>query len=546
MANSPFIFGPDGSIFIGQPLPTTGQVLTAVDNIGNLDWQTPGGSGGYTTFNFANDVGTFSDVTGFLVTSTTAFQAQCSILRVGTTNSLMDAEDTAFYTNLGSAFSNSVLALAVQANQQVLVGGAFTTFNGNTRDYIVRLNTDGTEDTSFYTNLGTGFGTGGSTITALAVQANQQILVGGSFSTLNGNTRNGLVRLNSDGTEDTTFATNIGTGFLQSGLSPIIQTICVQTNGQILVGGNFNTFNGNTRNNIVRLNSDGIEDTTFATNIGTAFAGGSGPFAMIQQITSGDIVVGGNFTSFNGTTVYYLIGLNTDGTLNTSFNTNVGTGPGAIVLALVQQANGQIVVGGDFTSFGSYSPGYIIRINASGLVDTSFQPLTPSTGYNGQVNALAIQSDQNIVVGGQFTTLNDGSGSVTQDYISRLMTTGLQDSTFYTSFGSSFNTNVYALAVQSNDQILIGGGFTTENSNTRNRLVRWETSVSNPYSAVLILNIDGVYDPTTSAWILGLNDTVGQPTGIAVQMEASGQLQYTSTDLATQTTGTMRFIITEL
>ncbi|MCV5968609.1 delta-60 repeat domain-containing protein, partial [Lactococcus petauri] len=87
------------------------------------------------------------------------------------------------------------------------VGGRFNDLNGNARYYLVRLNSDGTEDTSFYTNLGSGFN---DSVNTIAIQTDEKILIGGSFTELNGNIRNRLVRLNADGTEDTGFYTNLG------------------------------------------------------------------------------------------------------------------------------------------------------------------------------------------------------------------------------------------------------------------------------------------------------------------------------------------------
>ena len=93
------------------------------------------------------------------------------------------------------------------------MGGSFSVLNGITRNCLVRLNNDGTEDTSFYTNLGTGFNQVANSIYRISIQSDGKILVGGEFTTLNGITRNRLVRLNNDGTVDTSFYTNLGTGF---------------------------------------------------------------------------------------------------------------------------------------------------------------------------------------------------------------------------------------------------------------------------------------------------------------------------------------------
>jgi len=131
------------------------------------------------------------------------------------------------------------------------------------KDYTFKVEanfSDGTEDAAFYTNLGTGFD---NSVLTTSIQSDGDILIGGEFNYFNGNTRTGLVRLNSDGTEDTTFYTNLGTGF-----GGIVRTISIQSDGDIIVGGDFSSFNDNIRFRLVRLNSDGTEDTDFYTNLG--------------------------------------------------------------------------------------------------------------------------------------------------------------------------------------------------------------------------------------------------------------------------------------
>src|SRR3989339_493913 len=283
-------------------------------------------------------------------------------------------EDTDFYTNLGTGFDNSVSAIAVQSDGDVVLGGGFSSLNGNARLYLVRLNSDGTEDTAFYTNLGTGFD---SNVSAIAVQSDGDILVGGSFSTLNGNERLSLVRLNSDGTEDTDFYTNLGTGFAST-----VNKIEVQSDGDILVGGAFGTFNDNTRNRIVRLNSDGTEDTAFYTNLGTAVSVGNINDIAVQS--DGDIVLVGSFTSFNGSTRNRIVRRNSDGTEDTDFYTNLGTGFGSFINSVFIQSDGDILLGGFFSTFNGSTRNRIVRLNSDGTEDTAFYT-NLGTGFGSSV-----------------------------------------------------------------------------------------------------------------------------------------------------------------
>src|SRR2546428_107148 len=93
---------------------------------------------------------------------------------------------------------------AVQADGEILVGGAFTTLGGQSRNIIGRLNADGTVDTGFNSSAGGAFQT--PSVDCLAVQADGKILVGGGFTTLGGGqSRANIGRLNADGTLDASF-----------------------------------------------------------------------------------------------------------------------------------------------------------------------------------------------------------------------------------------------------------------------------------------------------------------------------------------------------
>jgi len=378
---------------------------------------------------------------------------------------------TGFYSNLGTGFGGSLYNVTVQPDGKILVGGQFTTLNGNTRNRLVRLNSDGTEDTSFYTNLGGGFN---NIVQSIEIQSDGKILVGGFFDNFNGNTRNRVVRLNSNGTEDTSFYTNLGTGF-----SSNVHNITIQTDGKILVGGSFRSFNGNTRNSLVRLNSNGTEDTSFCNNLGTAFDGNTGQpgysgitvYSIYVQ-PDGKILVGGAFSAYNGNIRNSLIRLNSNGTEDNSFYSKLGFGFNDLVNSVYVQPDGKILVGGDFFYYfnGNIRQG-LVRLNSNGTDDTSFCS-NLGTGFNNdEVFSVYVQPDGKILVGGSFTALN---GS-TRNKLVRLNSNGTEDTSFYSNLGTGFESTfstIRSVYVQSDGKILVGGAFITFNGNTRNRLVR--------------------------------------------------------------------------
>ena len=361
--------------------------------------------------------------------------------------------DTSF--NIGIGFNNEVRSVALQPDGKVLVGGYYTEYNGQTQNRISRLNADGSLDTLF--EIGTGFN---SYVDAITLQPDGKILIGGAFTSYNGQTQNRIVRLNTDGSLDTSF--NIGVGFYNSW----VHEITLQPDGKILVGGSFTQYNGETQNRIVRLNTDGSIDTSFVTGLGFN--------DWIETITlqsDGKILVGGKFTSYNGQPRNSIVRLNTDGSIDASFN--IGTGfnisewshsVGAIVL----QPDGKILVGGSFVEYNGQPQKTIVRLNMDGSVDTSFSSEAGfyTNNSSGVIYTMALQPNGKILVGGSFTKY----GTQIQGRISRLNSDGSLDTSFETGIG--FNGYVDSIILQPDGKILAGGNFAYYNGQSQMKIAR--------------------------------------------------------------------------
>ena len=377
--------------------------------------------------------------------------------------------DTAFTTNTGTAFSGSPSEVVIQSDGKILISGTFTTFNGVTIRNLVRLNTDGTRDTAFTTNLGTGFV--GSTI-AIAVQSDGKILVGGGFTSLNGTSINRFVRLNSDGTRDTSFSTNIGTALSSGGT---VEAIAVESDQKIVLTGSFRDFNGTTVNGIVRLNSNGTTDMSFASSTGIGLGVGTATsFGRAILITpSSEILIGGQFLKLNGLTVSYFFKLNSTGA-RTWPPTRLGVD--GKVFSIAVQPDEKIILAGNFTAFNGSVVYHIIRINKDGTLDTSFNALlASSSSAPSLINSVALQSDGKIIVGGDFTSFNDVSG---RNRLVRLNTDGTVDTAFSANIGTAIPSGdpdeeeVRCVAVQGDNKIIIGGKFATFNGVAAKNLIR--------------------------------------------------------------------------
>lgn len=259
------------------------------------------------------------------------------------------AVDSAFNAGSG-ANSNAVYAIQLQADNKILVGGSFSTFNSITRPGIVRLNTNGSVDLTF--NAGAG---ANNAVFAVAVQNDGKILVGGDFITFSGQPRARLARLNANGSLDLSF--NPGAAF-----NAAVRAIVVQPDGGIVLGGSFTTANGVTRNSLARLNPDGSLDTGF---LAAPLAGADNAVFSLAQQVDGKIVVAGDFQTFNGVTRRRMTRLNTDGTTDPTIN--FGNGADAFIATIAIQPDRKIVFGGDFTSFDDIPRSRIARIHGGSL-----------------------------------------------------------------------------------------------------------------------------------------------------------------------------------
>jgi len=366
--------------------------------------------------------------------------------------------------------NNNVQTIAIQSDGKVIIGGSFTSFNGVARGFLARLNTDGALDGTFVPQTG-GF-SALNDIKTIAIQSDGKIMIGGDFT---------IARLNTDGTVDATF--NSG-----SGLNADIFSSTLQGDGKIIIGGNFTLYNGQTRNGVARINTDGSLDLTFnplqGINQGSP---GTGNLRTILIQPDGKIIIGGGFSTYNGVPRNTIARINSDGSLDVTFNP--GTGASSIIFASSLQGDGKVIVGGMFTSYNGTSRNRIARINTDGSLDGTFDP---GTGASNTVFTTTVQTDGKVIIGGDFTTYN----GVSRSRIDRLNTNGALDPTFSpisgataSTAGNNLNSTVWKISTQSDGKLVIGGNFLTYNGSLGNRVARL-----NPDGT-----LDGAFNPGTGA-----------------------------------------------
>ncbi len=358
--------------------------------------------------------------------------------------------DTSFIPSPG--FNGDVYGIALQTNSQIIAVGNFSVVNNYPRNCIVRLNADSSLDTTFLNGL---VGANGPVQTAL-VQTDGRIIVGGSFSKINNLNRNGLTRLMTDGTLDSSFNSSAGG---DSTIYALAETFLPDR--RILVGGSFLNMNGYAHQGLARLNNAGVLDPAFNPSLsvnGTVYAIAVYPTNTIQ---GGKILIGGNFTSVNGIVRNGVARLNSDGTLDADFDP--GTGTTNAVRALAIQLDGRVLLGGSFTSFNGHPLNHVARLNLNGQMDTAFNV---GVGADDTVNAIVVQPDTRIVLVGQFSHAN----GVSRSRITRLLPDGTVDPAI--NFGSGADSYIAAVALQPDGMMVIGGGFTSFDGQSRQHLAR--------------------------------------------------------------------------
>jgi uncharacterized delta-60 repeat protein len=364
--------------------------------------------------------------------------------------------DTSF--DPGTGANDVIHTVAVQADNKILVGGEFTNFNGTVRHFLARLNTGGSLDMSFITGYGPN-----ADVYAMLVQSDGKILIGGWFLTYNGTSRRGIARINTDGSLDASFAPG-------TGVSGVVRSVTRRSNGKVIIGGEFLTFNGVDRTGIAQLNADGSLDMSFNYNRWITWNVAVLAFAVQ---TDGKVIVG-HWMGSAYTGNRSLMRLNTDGTLDTAFDR--GYGADELIKSVAQQADGKILIGGGFSRYAGSVNNRIARLTINGTLDASF---ITGNGANNPIEAMAVQPDGKILIAGWFTTY-DG---IAAQRIARLNTNGSLDAGFSSSVGAdgySLSTTIYAIALQPDGKILIGGNFTTYGGSARRNVAR--------------LNADGTLD----------------------------------------------------
>ncbi len=390
-----------------------------------------------------------------------------ALLSMGTQKALAAGVfDTGFNVDLGGGY---VTATAIQPDGKILLGGSFTTVNGQSRTRVARLNSDGTLEGMASFNIGTG---ADGPVNWITVQPDGQIVIGGRFGKVNGRTCVGVARLNSDGSVESSATFNSPTN-----IDYPLWAMVVQPDGKILLGGDFHSINGQPRFHLARLNVDGSLEGTNTFNLGS---GPENPVASLAVQDDGKIVLGGAFRTYNGQSRNWLARINSDGTLESTNTFNAGSGPDSFVWTVSVQPDGKILIGGGFFNVNGQRRGRIARLNPDGSLEST-NTFNLGGGANDVVYSLVTQADGKIIVTGQFSSI-DGQP---RHRVARLNADGSLESIASFDAGEGPNNIVYGASVQSDGKILLGGIFDGVNGIPTSSIARLDNDPATELLAVI-------------------------------------------------------------
>ncbi|MBN2505875.1 MAG: PKD domain-containing protein [Verrucomicrobia bacterium] len=334
-----------------------------------------------------------------------------------------------------------VRCLVAQADNQVVLGGDFTEVDGIVYPRICRVQPSGIVDPFFNPGLGAN-----SNVYAVALQADRKVVIAGAFTSLAGSNRMGVARLKANGELDPGFDPG-------NGPNELVRALALTTDGKVMLGGDFTLVGGSPHGRLARLRADGKLDILFTNSANNSV------HALALQ-PDGMLLAGGAFTAVDGSPRSRLARLTTAGALDPDWSPTLD----GAVNAIAVQPDGAILAGGAFTTVnGTRRPG-LARLLPNGALDPAFNA---GEGPNAAVHALAVHPETGaILIGGDFTAYR----GVDRQHVARLLPDGTLDGSF--DIGSGADAATYAVTPTPDDKVVIGGDFLTVNGLPRSHIAR--------------------------------------------------------------------------
>lgn len=336
--------------------------------------------------------------------------------------------DSAFETNIGSGTrsNDSIVDIIKDASGNLIAYGYINTFNDQiVSKNIVRLKPNGTIDTSFITSR-TGFD---DFISSVSLDGSE-IIVSGQFSRFGGNASPPIIKLNKN---------NIPVGFSKSiSINGTISEMKLFQN-HIYIIGDFNKVNGKIRNKIAKLNLDGSlsNDFNYSGFEDSAYLSG------IRFFKDNKILIFGQFNKYNNVTAKNIVKILSDGSIDSTFTT--GSGFNSSINDVAIQSNNEIIAIGSFTRYRNVNISKIVRLKSNGSLDLNY---LPGTNINNFLQSLAILDDDSLLACGHQIGM-----------ITKITKEGFIANDFDFSNGQFYNGSCYKILKTKNNDLTVSGLF---------------------------------------------------------------------------------------
>jgi uncharacterized delta-60 repeat protein len=373
--------------------------------------------------------GAFADING----------AQTSLVRLDA-QGRVDAGFTPFFAQDG--WYSAAYAAATQPDGKIVVAGHFEPADGSQVFAFVRMNPDGSQDTSFRQPSDEDAQSLAFTVQKLVALGDGSLVGAGPFVLPDhgGGAQTGLLKLHRDGGIDADFRPDPNAA---------VRDIAAQPDGHILVAGMFSQIGGSQRLRVARLQSDGHLDTSFNPNA-------SAPVSAIVQLADGKIVLGGEFTRVGGVSRQRIARLEADGHVEAALIAGadpVYAGVDATPRCILQLPDQQLLIGCGFSYVGT-TRGSMARLRADGSIDPGFVAPVFEPGYSNVVEVISPQPDGKFLIGGRFTKVN----GVARPGVARLNADGSLDAGFAPpNWVGSDGPWARALSLQPDGRIVVSG-----------------------------------------------------------------------------------------
>jgi uncharacterized delta-60 repeat protein len=378
-------------------------------------------------------------------------------------NSLLKYSGSTGAVVAGWPLSGYATAMAVDSENNVYIGGPFNRIGGVGVKYLAKISgATGTVDATWSpspirtVNI--------PRIYSLALDGKGGLFVGGSFTSIGGQTRSNIAKLSTAGTGSADATWN-------PSANDSVNALAIDSNGHVIAGGTFTSIGGQSDTALARLSATDTGNADTSWHVATPGLSGNIVYTIAPN-KDGSVYVGGFFSMIADHERHSFAKVAADGSLATPLDTITPTG---VVNAIAIQPNGGVIIGGYFSGSRDAVRSNVLRLKPEGGIDLTWNPTTDAPGKLG-VEALAVDSAGNVYLGGEFSR----AGGLPRSGVAKVSANGQVDKNWGGS-SSSIGTatvdqwlyGVEALAVSPIDNsVILGGDFSAVGGQARSGIAK--------------------------------------------------------------------------